>query len=322
MGKKVNQIVSDVVEKASETGKKGVEFVSDGSKILAREIMKGAKELSARAKEDSYNRRLKKFSPLFLEEYNSADFFVPNIICIVDDAVRRDIDVCDGAIGWREKKKGVEFLFLYDEFAENSGLQFVPCAICDEIYYVDPYDRKRFIKLNSIFQQTHEEKLAELEHIAYSLGAKSCTVQIDEAKVQKRVVKSSAKRKTTVKLEEEISISQQERATIETKNHSNLALNGGTIARFKGNRHAVEPQLKWFSQDSNILNLIDYRIKGGNKVTSKTLRLSGASSATMSCKAACSIEEAMGEMGIRKSFSLEAQTIREHSLTMVYHVEF
>ena len=41
----------------------------------------------------------------------------------------------------------------------------------DEIYYIDPYEKNRYIKLDCIFQQTHEEKLAELEYIAYSLLA-------------------------------------------------------------------------------------------------------------------------------------------------------
>lgn len=79
---------------------------------------------------------MKKYNPLFPEEYNSDDFHVPNIICIVDDAVRRDIDVCQGAIGWRENKKDTEVLFLYDEFVEKSGLKFVPAPVCDEIYYI------------------------------------------------------------------------------------------------------------------------------------------------------------------------------------------
>ena len=89
--------MASVADKASRTGKKGMELTAkawaqtaSGSKAVANEIAKGAKDLSEKAKVDSYNKRMKKYNPLFPEEYNSVDFHVPNIICIVDDAVRRD----------------------------------------------------------------------------------------------------------------------------------------------------------------------------------------------------------------------------------------
>jgi len=119
--KRATALMSSVTEKALLTGKKGAEFAKDvvvqtakGSKALATGLAKSAKDISEKAKNEGYIRRLKKYNPLFLAEYNREDFFVPNIICIVDDAVRRDVDVCKGAIGWRENKKGTEVLFLYD----------------------------------------------------------------------------------------------------------------------------------------------------------------------------------------------------------------
>ena len=122
---KPNTLLADVMDKAAKTGKKGMDAAStmlaqtaDKSKELADGLAKGAKALSEKAKEDSYNRRMKLYNPLFPEEYFGEEFFVTNIIQIVDDAVRRDIDVCKGAIGWRGKKKGVEVLFLYDEFGK------------------------------------------------------------------------------------------------------------------------------------------------------------------------------------------------------------
>jgi len=75
-------------------------------------------------------------------------------------------------------------------------LDFVPAAICDEIYYVDAHDKKRFIKLDRVFQQSHEERLAELEHIAYSLGAKYCSIEIEEKEIKhdKRKIIQQVKR--------------------------------------------------------------------------------------------------------------------------------
>lgn len=324
--KKTNEIVTQVVGKASETGKKGIKVATNvlmqtasGSKVLASGIAKEAKEFSEKSKIDSYNRRMKKFNPLFIEEYNSPEFFVPNIINIVDDAVRRDIDVCKGAIGWRENKKGTEVLFLYDEFVEQSGLKFIPNASCDEIYYVDPFDRKCFVKLDYIFQRTHEEKLAELEHIAYSLGAKSCSIEMEE----KEVTYVKKKKETKVKENKKaFTISGTEHYEVESKSDSAQYRSSKNETNFTGNENVFAPKLKWYANDSNILNLVEYRCNGGNAVTSKTLKLIGASSATMSRKAASDIDAVVADMGIKHNYAMEEQSVKESKTTIVYHLEF
>lgn len=322
--KKANEIFANVADKASRAGEKGAEIASNvisqtvsGSKALASGLAKGAKDLSDKAKVDSYNKRMKKYNPLFPEEYFSEEFFLPNIIRIVDDAVRRDIDVCKGAIGWRENRKGAEVLFLYDEFVDQCGLCFVPKASCDDIYYVDSFDRKRFIKLDCIFQQAHEERLAELEHIAYSLGAKSCNIIIEEKEF------THDKKKRAVGGHENKGIaSVTENYEAEATSDSKVRRSGRSETKFKGNDMVVVPELKWFAHDNNILNLIEYRCKGGNAITSKTLELSGSSSATMSKTAAGSIDVAVADMGISQSYSMEDHSVKESASKIIYQLEF
>ena len=326
--RKANTIFAEVVGKAAQTGKKGMEVAStalaqtaDKSKVLAEGIAKSAKELSDKAKLDGYNRKMKKLNPLFVEEYNSNDFYVPNIICIVDDAVRRDIEECKGAIGWREKKRGGEVLYLYDEFVGECGLNFVPAAICDEVYYVDAHDKKRFIKLDCVFQQAHEEKMAELEHIAYSLGAKYCSVEIEEKETRYDKKKASMSANKGMKLEG-LKLGSTESANMEAVSDSNVKRSGKSETTFKGNDEVTEPKLKWFAYDNNVLNLIEYRCKGTNTVETKTLMLSGASSATMSKNAACNIDAAVADMGMKQCYSMESKSMKESSSTIIYHVEF
>jgi len=322
--KRATALMSSVTEKALLTGKKGAEFAKDvvvqtakGSKALATGLAKSAKDISEKAKNEGYIRRLKKYNPLFLAEYNREDFFVPNIICIVDDAVRRDVDVCKGAIGWRENKKGTEVLFLYDEFVKDCGLTFVPSALCDELYYVDSHNRSRYIKLDYIFQQSHEEKLAELEHIAYALGAKSCTIEFEEVEV------THDKRKRVSNVGGEVSLAHAtENYSAEASRDSLVKYSSKSETKFKGNDKVVLPTLKWFEHDKNIQNLIEYRCRGGNEITTKTLRLSGSSSATMSRKAANSIDAAVSELGINQSYSMEDKSVKESDLKIVYHLDF
>ena len=179
--KKSAEAVSGFLQKTSDLGKK---TVSD--------VQAGAVALSEKAKQDSYLRRLKKYNPLFPDVYHSESFNLPNMIMIRDDAERKGIDVCEGAIGWLGNESGMEVLYLYDEFVRDSGITFVPSADCDAVYYVDSFDRTRYLRVDCIFKKAHEEKLAELKYVAYCLGAKSCTIEISESNVEVSVSKKKA----------------------------------------------------------------------------------------------------------------------------------
>ena len=178
--KKSAEALSGIVQSTVDFGKKA-----------AADAKVGVAAIVEKSKADSYARRLKKYNPLFPDQYQSESFNLPNIIMIVDDAVRRGIDVCEGSIGWLSKESGVEILCLYDEAVIFSGIQFVPTVTCDALYYVDSFDRNKFIRTDCIFSKAHEERMAELKHIAYSLGAKRCTIEINESSSDTQVQNKS-----------------------------------------------------------------------------------------------------------------------------------
>ena len=304
------QTISDVLNKTQ-----------DVSKRMAENLQQSAKELSERAKDESYLRKLKKFNPLFPEQYNSESFNLPNMIVIVDDAERKDIDVCQGAIGWLSSDTGMEVLHLYDEAVIESGIKFVPAVTCDAVYYVDNFDRNRFIRTDCIFSKAHEEKIAELKHIAYSLGAKKCSIEISESDTEVEVEKKKfgiggglsikgIKGHSDEKSEQ--SMSQKDYSERKGKN----------IINFVGSDDAKRPELKWFKHDDNILNLIEMRCSGNNAVTSEILELEGSASSTMSRKTAYAIDNAMGKLGAKGSNSMEKQATRESSSKLYFSIEF
>ena len=137
---------SNFLQKTTEVGKSAAESVQ-----------KSAAAFSEKVKEDSYQHRLNKYNPLFSDEYFAAEFVLPHLIVIVDEAVRRGIDVCEGAIGWLGKENDVEILYLYDEAVPFSGLQFIPTATCDAVYYVDSFDRHSFIKADCYFRKVQDD---------------------------------------------------------------------------------------------------------------------------------------------------------------------
>lgn len=308
--KKSKDIVSGLTKKASDTGKKAAEGV-----------VKGAKDLAEKAKNDSYARRLKKYNPLFPEQYKDESYCLPNMITIVDDAVRRGIDVCEGAIGWTSKQNDMEVLHLYDEAIEMSGIKFIPMATCDAIYYVSSFDRNVFIRTDCIFSRAHEERMAELKNIAYSLGAKSCEIEITEESVeissQNKAFSSSSK--ATIK---GVKVSQSESVEQGSSSKISNQRSGRIVAEFEGSDTPHRPELKWFANDDTIKGLIEMRCTNGNSIKSETLTLSGSSSAAMSQKTAYAIDTAVSKMGAGVSSNMESEAIRENTSKLIFIIKF
>lgn len=258
------EAVTGFLQKTSDLGKKTIE-----------DVQAGAIALSAKTKQDGYLRRLKKYNPLFPDVFYSDEFNMPNMIMIRDDAERRGIDVCEGAIGWLGKESGMEVLYLYDEAVADSGINFVPAASCDAVYYVDSFDRNRYIRVDCIFGKAHEERLAELEYVANCLGARSCTIEINETSTELSVAKkkSTAEGGTTIR---GVKSSSSENVEQNAMLKASTTRSGTITVEFAGSNDPREPDLKWFKHDETIKRLVEMRCNGSNQVKSKTLRLSGA----------------------------------------------
>ena len=306
--KKGKEALTKALQKTSEAGKKAV-----------NDIQQGAKDLSEKAKNDSYSRRLKKYNPLFPETYQSETFNIPNMIMIRDDAERRGIDVCEGAIGWLDNANGMEVMCLYDEAVKMSGIQFIPTVTCDAIYYVDSFDRNRFIRTDCIFSKAHEERLAELKNIAYSLGAKTCSIEINEANFEVSLSNKKASLNGNIK---NANISTNEKFEQSLSHENSSQRSGRIVVEFEGSDNPKRPKLKWFEHDDNIKKLIEIRCKNANAIKSETLELSGASSATMSQKTAYAIDGAISKMGVKGASDMEKHAKSEHQSKLIFNIEF
>lgn len=307
---KEKEAVSKFLQKTTNLGKKTVSDVQAGAVALAE-----------KSKQDSYMRRLRKYNPLFPDVFYSVDFNLPNMIVIRDDAERRGIDVCEGAIGWLSQESGMEVLYLYDEEVPSCGLEFVPSAECDAVYYVDSFNRNRFIRTDCIFKKAHEEKLAELKHVAHSLGAKSCTIEISESNIEVNVSKKKASFGGSG-LIQGTKVSTSESGELNSSAKSSYHRSGKIVLTFEGSDMPKMPTLKWFARDENIIKLVDIRLNGDNSIKSEMLTLSGASSATMSQKTAYAIDNAVGAMKLKGSSSMESQAVRENQSTFLFSIEF
>lgn len=306
--KKENEFISKIIQKTTNTGRNALE-----------EVQKNVSKISEKIKEDKVSRQLKKYNPIFSEQFfDKSVFNIPNVIEIVDDAVRRGINVCEGAIGWLEKRKDIEVLCLYDEFIKDCGIQFIPAPICDNIYYVDCYNRNTFISLDYIFNKSHEERIAELKHIAFSLGAKSCSIQI----IEKSIEHTSGKRTSVSGETFSNGVSATEELDQSYSSNNSSIRNGKVVVKFKGNKKPVVPELKWFQHDQNIKRLIEMRCANPSSIKNEKLEISGASSSTMSQKTVAALSGTLPTTKISSAFNLEAQLKKELSTKLVFELVF
>lgn len=304
-----------------------VHGTSELSKKVSDSVKNNFVAIAERVENESYMRKVKKYNPLFPEEFRNKDFCIPNIIVIVDDAVRRGIEVCEGAIGWLGTENGCEILYLYDEAVEFSNIKFVPNVACDSVYYVDNLNRNRFIKCDCIFNLNQQERLAELAHIAGSLGAKQCYVEISESianqqvNKKKAILKESKKKPTDTKKTDTLKCTEKVEFDDSSKNFTKIS--GRIETEFQGNSFPKKPSLKWFTNDEAICSFIDMRCRGTNTVKSHTFKIDGSSLSTMSIKAACAIDCALASIGgISGDVSMETQTRRETQSSLIFHIEF
>ena len=258
---KAKEAFSNFWNKTSDVGKKAAE---------------NAKVFAEQTKKNIHDAKAKKYTPVTAKEFKSKSFRLPNIIQIVDDSANRNFITCDGAIGWIEKHEEIDVLHMYSEFVKKSGIEFIPVPQRDNVFCEDNFDSNRFINSNQVFGKATEEKLAELEHIAYCLGAKSCSVEVVETNCSINTKGMSVKAGASV----ESGI---------CSNNNNMQ-SGKTKSYFEGNSIPTKPTLKWFADDDNIKRLIEMRCADNNSIKSKIMELKGASSATMSKKIACAID--------------------------------
>ena len=304
--------VNNFLKKASLVGKK-----------VAVNLQETAVTTSEKIKADNKSRRYKKYHPITAEEYHDDSFNIPNVIKIIDDAETRNIDVCENSIGRLVTEKDVEIFYMNDEFITACGLHFVPAPVCGAIYHVDNFDRTRFIRTDEIFGKALEEKLAELEHIAFCLGALRCSIEIIEENVsnEDKTINAQAfgglQRKPTKK-----KINVETHGDHQSHSQSTVSSSGKISTTFSGNTEPKMPRLKWFEHYDNMNNLIEMRLSKGSSVRSKTLILKGASSASMAQKTAAAIDAEILKMGIKSNNNIERQAQIERNSKLIFEVVF
>lgn len=309
-------------QKSMEQMNNAMGQVAEKSKQVAVGTKENMQHLAVKFQDENTKVLLKKYNPVFPDDYSMEG--LPNMIVIVDDAVRKDIEVCKGAIGWKSNQKGVEVFHLYDEAVEFSGLKFVPMASCDAVYYVDCFDRSKYIKLDGYFDSMQNSKVAELEHIAFSLGVKRYSIELQESSAEER--SASKKAFENVKLPfgaTKKNVTSSAEASVEAKNISHMKML--QHAEFEKGAEPVQPNLKWFKHDDKINNLIAMRLSGqinDNSMKNYTFELEGSVYSSIGASTAAKIDAAVSKIGAGASYDMTSKEKKESNRKLVFKIEF
>lgn len=312
----------DAADTVLEKAKVAAKLVAAGPVVVPAVAVEAAadiaKDVPDKVKEANQKAQLKKYNPLFWEDYTDPEFNCPNLVAIADDAERRDIEVCQGAIGWRSIENGVEVLHLYDNMLDSCGLNFIPGPICDAVYYVNSHQKNAFINIEDLYETIQQQKLAELSRVAYSLGAKYYSIEIieEEKETKKKEGKAGVKAKAKKIADGQITIEASENTVVK---HSRKAFRQ---EEFTKTRNPVVPVLNWYKDDHNILGLIDAVCNGDGSMKKSDIQIECSKSAVMAKALAGKIDVAVKKMGIGTTTSLKSEAESEFASKIIFHVEF
>lgn len=301
---------SSLKDVAAKAGEKLSVVAKDGAQILSEK----KQEISDKAQEKNYELRMKKYNPLFPEVYLDSEFKLPNMIRIVDDICRKGIDVCEGAIGWLSNENDMEVMHLYEDAIELKNIRFFPNPTCDGVYYVDPHNQNVYINIDTYFSNMQQERLAELQHIAYSLGAREYSVEMIETTSDFNSTDVSASAKVLNKNSVDVSDSKSQSTSTYSKTAAKAVFGSG--------RTPVEPTLSWFVEDKNIIALIKMRCSGADEegLSTYSFELNNSCAQSMSSVTAAKIDLAIKGLGAKTNFNSESE--KEHSRKMIFHIDF
>ena len=290
----IGEKAADAAKNASEKAADAATMINDAASAGKQKVMEGI------------------YRPIFPEEFMNDSYRTPKMIVISDGSKRRDVEVCEGSIGWSGTAAGVDVLHLYEESAALSGITFYPQALCDSVYYEDPQTPGRYINLDSYFDTLLKDRITELRRIAYDLGAKSCTLEsLEETKTARTAKGMFSARKLA-------SVDASGEAVSQSRNQIVFH------QTFEGNAEPRRPELHLFAHDKEIEFLISTRCNEGNTNKTKTYRVNLDSSSTqaMSVQLAGKLDKALSGLGVTCSFGLQSKALAESHRKLVFEVEF
>lgn len=170
----------DNVAIAAEKAKANVAMVGEKTKLSAAVVSEKVNDIGTTIADAKFEHDRVSLAPFFPAMLDEAEFSMPTIIRVVEDDKRINNRACYGAIGFadsvRERGEVVKYMTCLKNTLAEFGINLVPEKV-PGFYYVNPYKKNEYINIDSYFDIMKHARVAELKHIAQSLGAKHFKVE-------------------------------------------------------------------------------------------------------------------------------------------------
>ena len=285
--------------------------------VAKKNAKQGGEHLGSWLDQTKRDMELKSLRPIFDDDLDSPEFALSKIIRVADiDKKHAESEVCNGSIGYISEHKDVRILNIYTDKADMYGITYYPDRD-SEIYYVDPFDRDRYVALDDYFHYLKVARVNELQRIAQDLGAKHFRVTYKEdlkseiENNQKGTIKSVQKAlKSSGTLEVEHNMSEMNSSTIEI------------AAEMECIGHApIEPKLVYFQKDDSIKNLIRLRMSD-NTVKHQKFTLYCSQSSGIRVNDAVKIDAALTALKYSSNAHITAKAQSEARRYFEYEIDF
>lgn len=158
---------------------KAADVVADAADNVKDKASEGAVVIADKAGDTKDRIDKAWFGPVF--SFEDISDTMPKVIHVADNQRMRNSDACDGAIGYKERIKGVKMMGLLPENIHLPGVKFYP-NLDGLLYYRDPFNDHEYIDIDDYFDYLTERRVNEIKNVAHDLGAKHVRIVYKEEK--------------------------------------------------------------------------------------------------------------------------------------------
>ncbi len=309
--------VSDFIDQAGKDITKAIDQNGDG-KLDLSDIHVVSDRIRAAQAASQRKADLERLKPLFQEDFERAEFVMPKMIRINDiDKHHAENPVCQGSIGFKTVLDDLSVITIFRDHIDDFGLSFYP-ELDNNVYYVDPCDRDHYIALDDYFSFMKMQRVAELQRIAQSLGAKHFKITYKERNqsLSSQAVDANGSVKVVA-----VPVTADAKVNHSVSNSAMSAISIEAEMRFPG--HApIKPDLQYLKKEINILNLIEMRMDPLSPLQHQHFNIELSNSSGIKTKDAVKIDAMLKAMKITGNTTIVAETQNEARRILEYEIEF
>lgn len=318
---KKNRILKVVKEGVNNAA----DVLSSVKENVAATVEEAAENIKTKAEEVREEIERNFLKPVFPNEFISNHYEVPDMLRIISgDTKHESSKACEGSIGFIDVIQGYKVLNIYkkdiDVFFEKEiegyKMHLNPTVDFD-FFHVHPCNKHVYINMNDYFESVKQDKIAELQKIAYDLGAKEVTINyLEETKtLTGNKYKATAKAKVAKK-------NANGKIDINNKTSRKNSYSEDIIEHYEGSDNPKKPNLVYFRNSKSIENLIEERINGSHGVHEIDKIIKCSTSLGIKKSEAAKIDAAFKFYKIQGNASVSSEVEEENRTIFKYHIVF